>query len=230
MKDTYEAIAPILHDSFEALIIRNTCPITAATFLNILADLFANLVVSNSKSLVRHTCCVLSTTAGGTIESFLVLVLVMKQENTANRPDLALQKSPLRRCLTLANYLHALKSRTQRHDNPEALHHLSKADLDAFQAVNAALQTTSDENDLAVLRSCSARELRWASDITDCSDTTSRTVSRNHRQFDCALALQGLAVGECYALDATNAEFRTWIHLLFEAGAEHSVGLSQNRV
>ena len=49
MLDTYESIVPILKDSFGILLIGNHCPVTAATFLNILADLFAILVISNSK-------------------------------------------------------------------------------------------------------------------------------------------------------------------------------------
>lgn len=59
MSDTYEMIVPIVKDSFEVLAIRNPCPITAATFLDILADLFAILVMSNSESFACLTCCVL---------------------------------------------------------------------------------------------------------------------------------------------------------------------------
>ena len=59
MSDTYEMIAPILEDSFEILVMQNPCPITAATFLNILADLAAILFMSNSESFTYHTCCIL---------------------------------------------------------------------------------------------------------------------------------------------------------------------------
>ena len=48
--DNYEVIASILEDSFETLVTRNACSITAATFLNILADLFVILFISNSES------------------------------------------------------------------------------------------------------------------------------------------------------------------------------------
>ncbi len=48
--DHYEVIASILEDSFETLVTQNACPITAATFLSILADLFAILFISNSES------------------------------------------------------------------------------------------------------------------------------------------------------------------------------------
>lgn len=150
----------------------------------------------------------------------------MEQEHTAKFPVLALQESPLRRCVTLANYVHALKTRPQRNGNPETLHQASNADTDALQIVNMALQNMSDENDLAVLSSCSARELRWASDITQCSDTTVGTVSKNHRQFDYTLALQGYTLGERYAIDAINTDVQAWICLLSKAGAEHSVSPS----
>lgn len=220
---TYEAIPPILEDSFETLVIRNACPITAAAFLNIMADLFAILVLSNSMSLSRHNYCILRTTVGEKAESFLLPVLAMEQENIAKCSASALQKSALRRCTTLANYVHALNSRPQR---PETLRHFSQADTDALQIVNMALQNMSDENDLAVLRYCSARELRWASDITECSERTVGMLSKNPRQFDYTLALHGYVLGERYASSPTNTEVQSWICLLSEAGAEHSVSLS----
>lgn len=223
MTGTYEAIPPILEDSFETLAVRNACPITVAAFLNIAADLFAILALSNSKSYARHTCCILMISTGEKTESFL---LPVEQENMAECSALALQQSPLRRCTTLVNYVRALKGRLQRNANSESLRHFSKADIDALQSVNVALQNMSDENDLAVLRFCSARELRWASDITQCTDITVGTVLKNHRQFDYTLALQGYALGERFAFDATNSEVRPWICLLSEAGAEHSVSSS----
>lgn len=160
------------------------------------------------------------------MESFLLPVLATERKIIANNLAFALQKSPLRRFITLANYVHALKSRPQRNGSPETLHQLSKADTDALQIVNIALQNMSDETDLAILRFCSARELRWTSDITQCPDTNVRTVSTNHRQFDYALALQGYALGERYAFNATNSEVQAWIWLLSEAGAENSVSHS----
>ena len=226
MTGTYETIPPILEDSFESLAVRNTCPITVAAFLNIAADLIAILALSNSKSFERHTCCILMITAGEKIESFLLPVLVMEQEKISECSTLALQQSPLRRCTTLVKYVRALKSRPQRNGISRILRHFSKMDTDALQSVNVALQTMSDENDLAVLRFCSARELRWASDITQCTDITVGTVLKDHRQFDYTLALQGYALGERFAFDATNSEVRAWICLLSEAGAEHSVSSS----
>ena len=56
ISDTYEIIASIVEDSLEALLMTNPCPITAATYTNILADLFAILVMSNSKSFTCHSC------------------------------------------------------------------------------------------------------------------------------------------------------------------------------
>lgn len=226
MTGTYEAIQPILEDSFETLTRRNACPITVAAFLDVLADLFVILVLSKSKSLARHTCCILSTTAGGKMEFFLLPVLAMEQEKIARSSPLALQTNPLRRSTTLANYVHALESRPQRNGRPESLLHFSKADRDALRIVNLALENKSDENDLAILRFCSAHELRWASDITQCSDKTFGRVSKNQRQSDYTLALQGYALGERYAFDANNTEVHAWICLLSEAGAEHSVSPS----
>ena len=226
MTGTYEAIPPILEDSFETLAVRNACPITVAAFLNIAADLFAILALSNSESFARHTCCILMINPGEKIESFLLPALAMEQENISDCSALALQQSPLRRCTTLVNYIRALESRPQRNGASKSLRHFSKADTDALQSVNVALQYMSDENDLAVLRFCSARELRWASDITQCTDITVGTVWKNHRQFDYTLALQGYTLGERFAFDATNSEVRAWICLLSEAGAEHSVSSS----
>lgn len=60
MIGTYEAIPPILEDFSETLAIRNACPITAAEFLNVSVDLFAILVLSNSRSLARHNYCILN--------------------------------------------------------------------------------------------------------------------------------------------------------------------------
>ena len=226
MTGTYEAIPPILQDSFETLAVRNVCPITVAAFLSIAADLFAILALSNSKSFACHTCRILMIFTGEKSESFLLPVLAMEQEKTVEGFALALQQNPLRRCTTLVNYMRALKSRTQRNGNSKSLGHFSKADTDALQSMNVALQNMSDENDLAILRFCSARELRWASDITQCTDITAETVSKNHRHFDYTLALQGYALGERFASDATNSEIRAWICLLSEAGAEHSVSSS----
>ena len=48
MTGTYEAIPPILENSFETFA-HNSCPITAAAFLDILVDLSATLILSNSK-------------------------------------------------------------------------------------------------------------------------------------------------------------------------------------
>ena len=223
---TYEAIPPMLEDSFETLVIRNACPITAAAFLNIIADLFAILVLSNSMSLSRHNYCILRTTVGEKAESFLLPVLAMEQKNIAKCSASALQESPLRRCTTLANYVHALNGRPQRDGNPETLRHFSQADTDALQIVNMVLKNMSDENDLAVLRYCSARELRWASDITECSERTVGMLSKNPRQFDYTLALYGYVLGERYASSPTNTEVQSWICLLSEAGAEHSVSFS----
>ena len=226
MTGTYEAIPPILEYKIETLAIRNACPIIVAAFLNVLVDLFAILVLSNSKSLARHTFCILSTIAGEKTESFLLPILAMEQDNVAKFFLLGLQKSPMRRLITLANYVYALQSRPQRNDSPETLPVFSKADTDALQVVNIALQNMSDENDLAVLRFCSARELRWAAELTQCSETTVGMVSKNHRQFDYTLALQGYALGERYAFDATNTDVQAWICLLSKAGAEHSVSPS----
>ena len=226
MLDTYESIVPILKDSFGTLLIRNHCPITTATFLNILADLFAVLVMSNSKSFACHSCYVLRTTAGEQAESFLMLVQAMEQEIKTNYSILDLQNSSLRRCENLAKYVHALKNRPQKNAIPETFRHLSQADINALQIVNIALQHMSDENDLAVLRFCSARELRLASDITQCSDATVQISSKNQRQSDYTLALQGYALGERFVFDTSNTEVRAWIRLLSETGAEHSVSLS----
>ena len=204
----------------------NPCPITAATYTNIIADLFAILVMSNSKSFTRHSCYVLRTSVGEQAESFLTPVLAMEQGIKANCSIVDLQQSPLRRCVTLAKYAHALKSRPQRNASPETFRHLSKADIKALRIVNLALQHMSDENDLAVLRFCSARELRLASDITQCLDATVQTSSKNQRQSDYTLALQGYALGERFVFDTTNTELQAWIRLLSEAGAEDSVSLS----
>ena len=144
----------------------------------------------------------------------------MGPEDVAESPALA---RPLRRCKTLANYVHALKNRPQRNGSPAELRNLSKSDIDAIQIVNMALQNMSDETDLTILRLCSARELRWASDITQCPDMSLTSDSSNHRQFDFALALHGFALGERYASDSSKADIRAWIRLLSEAGAEQSV-------
>ena len=222
MTATCERIATILEASFETLARRNTCPITAATFLEILVDFFAIIAMSNSMSLVCHTCTLL-TTAGEKIESFSVLLFAMRQGIIVKTSAFALQERPLRRGMTLVNYVHALKDRPWRNGCAETLHYLSEADVDALRCVNTALQNMSDENDLAVLRLCSARELRWASDITQCLDTNVGTISRSHRQSDYALALQGYALGERHASDEIDTEFQAWIRLLSEAGAENSV-------
>lgn len=153
-------------------------------------------------------------------------VLAIEQEIKTNCSILDLQRSPLRRCVTLAKYVHALKSRPQRNSSPETFRHLSQADITALQIVNLALQHTSDENDLDVLRFCSARELRLASDITQCSDATVQTSSKTQRQSDYTLALQGYALGERFVFDTINTEIQAWIRLLSEAGAENSVSLS----
>ena len=222
MTGTYERIATILEDSYATLATRNDCPITTATFLEVLVDFFATLIMSNSMSLVLPTCYIL-TTAGEKAESFFVPLLVMQKEMVAKESALALQERPLRRGMTLVNYVHALKNRPLRNGNAKTLHYSSTADVDALRCVNIALQNMSDENDLAILRICSARELRWASDITQCLDTNVDVISKSHRQFDFALALRGYALGECFALNNSNTEFHAWIRLLSEAGAEYSV-------
>lgn len=221
---TYEAISPILEESFEILAIRNACPITAAAFLNIVADLFAMLVLSSSESLARHACRILMIIAGEKTESFLLPVSATEQKNIAKNPAFALQNTSSRRCITLTNYVHALKSRPRRHESPESLRQFSETDIDALQIVDMALQNMSDENDLAILRSCSARELRLASEITD---IPIKTVGKNRRQSDFTLALQGYALGEKYTFDATNIEVQAWVCLLSEAGVEHSVSSSR---
>ena len=150
----------------------------------------------------------------------------MEKELEASCSIVDLYKSPLRRCVTLAKYVHALKSRPQRSASPETFRHLSQDDISALHIVNLALQHMSDENDLAVLHFCSARELRLVSVITPCSDTTVATSSKNQRQSDYILALQGDALGKGVVFDTTNPEAQAWIRLLSEAAAEHSVSLS----
>lgn len=225
ISDIYETLVPMVKGSLETLLIRNPCPITVATFLDILADLFAILVMSNSKSLVHHGCYVLRST-GDQFENFAMPVLAKEQEIIAKCFALDLAKSPLRRCITLAGYVDALKSRPLRNANPNTLNHLSQADVDALHIVNLALQKMSDETDLAALRFCSARELRCAPDITQLPDSTIHVAAKNPRQSDYALALHGYALGERHASDTTNSEVKAWISLLSEAGAEHSVSLS----
>ena len=227
MTGTYEAILPILEDSFETLAVRNNCPITAAAFLNIVADLFAILVLSSSKSLAPHTCCTLNINAGERTESFLLPTSAMEEKHVLSCSTFALHKSPLRRYTALAKYVRALKSRPQRFGGPATPCNFSKADADALRIVDTVLEKMSDENDLEVLRACSARELRWAADITQCSDNPIGAVSKNRRQFDFTLALQGYALGERYAFDATIREVQVWIGLLSKAGAEYSVSSSR---
>ena len=161
-------------------------------------------------------------TVGKKIESLLVPILAMQQKSIAKSPASALLKSALRRCITLANYVHALKNRPESHGSAESPHRLAEAGRDALQVVDVALQNTSDENDLAILRFCSAREFRRASELTQCSGMSMKVLS-NPRQTDYALALQGYTLGTHYASDDTSTEFQLWIHSLFEAGAEHAV-------
>ena len=127
------------------------------------------------------------------------------------------------RCITLANYVHDLKRRQQSTHSPSTHYLFSKAETDALRAVNMALQNMSDENDLAILRSCSARELRWASDVWECSEAAVGKVSKNSRQGDYTLALHGYTLGERYARNNTATDVQAWICLLYEAGGEHSV-------
>ena len=127
------------------------------------------------------------------------------------------------RCRTLANYVHGLKSGQQSTCSPNTHYQFSKAETDALRAVNMALQNMSDENDLAILRFCSARELRWASDVWQCSDAAVGTILKNSRQFDYTLALQGYTLGERYARKTTVTDVQAWICLLYEAGGQHSV-------
>ena len=154
-------------------------------------------------------------------------VIAMEQEIIAKCSVLDLLKSPLRRCTTLANYVATLNCRPQRNGSHETLRHLSKGDVDALRVVNMALQNMSDENDLVVLRFCSARELRQASGITQCSDMIVQTASKNQRQSDYTLALHGYTVGERYAFEIADTEVQAWIRRLSEAGAEHSVSPSR---
>lgn len=153
-------------------------------------------------------------------------VMAMEQEILVKYSVLDLQKSPLRRCIALANYVHSLECRPQRNGNHKTLGYFSRADIKALQTVNMALQNMSDDNDLAVLRFCSARELRQASDITQYSSATIQTASKNQRQSDYTLALQGYSLGERYAFDFADTEVQAWIRQLSEAGAEQSVSCS----
>ena len=214
---------PILEDSFETLAVENACPITAAAFLNIIVDLLVVLISSNSKSHLHPSCCILRRIAGEKAESCSLLVLELGEQLTTRSPASALQRSPLMRCINLANYVHRQKSRPQSICSPGTHSLFSKAETDALRAVNMALQNMSDENDLAILRFCSARELRWASDVWQCSDAAVGTISKNSRQFDYTLALQGYNLGERYARNTTTTDVQTWIRLLCEAGGEHSV-------
>ena len=219
----YEAILPMLEDSFETLAVENGCPITAVAFLNIIVDLFVVLISSYSKSHLHPSCCILTTVAGEKAESCSLLVLGLEEQLTTRSPASALQKSPLMRCINLANYVHGLKSRQQSTCSPSTQYPFSKAETDALRAVNMALQNMSDENDLAILRFCSARELRWASDVWQCSEAAVGEISKNSRHFDYTLALRGYPLGERYARKNTATDVQAWILLLYESGGEHSV-------
>ena len=223
MIGTYEAIPPMLEDSFETLVVENACPITAAAFLNVMVDLFVVLISSNSKCHLHLSCCILRTIAGEKAESCSLLVLGLEKQLTTRSPASALQRSPLMRCITLASYVHGLKSRQQSIRSPNTHYQFSKAEVDALRAVNMALQNMSDENDLAILRFCSARELRWASDAWQCPEAAVEKISKNSRHFDYTLALHGYTLGERYARKDTSADIEAWILLLYEAGGEHSV-------
>ena len=220
---TYEAIPPILEDSFETLAVENGCPITAAAFLNVIVDLFVVLISSNSKSHLHPSHCILRTVVGEKAESCSLLVLGLGKKFTTSSPASALQRSPLMRCITLANYVHGLKSRQQSTRSPSTRYPFSKAETDALWAVNMALQNMSDDNDLAVLRFCSARELRWASDVWQCSEAAVGKITKNSRQFDYTLALRGYTLGERYARKNSATDVQAWILLLYQAGGEHSV-------
>ena len=223
MIGTYEAIPPILEDSFETLAVENVCPITAAAVLNIIVDLFLVLILSNSKSHLHPNCCILITIAGEKAESCSLLVSGLEKQFTTRSPASALQRSPLMRCTTLANYVHGLKSRQKSTCSVNTHYQFSKSEMDALRAVNMALQNMSDENDLAILRFCSARELRWASNVWQCSEVAVGTISKNSRQFDYTLALHGYTLGECFGRKNTATDVQAWIFLLYEAGGEHSV-------
>lgn len=219
----YEAIPPMLEDSFETLAVENGCPITAAAFLNVIVDLFLVLISSDSKSHLHPSCCILRIIAGKKAESCSLLVLGLEKHLTTRSPASALQRSPLMRCKILANYVHGLTSRQQSSRSPRTHVLFSKTETDALRAVDMALQNTSDENDLAILRLCSARELRWASDVWQCSEAAVRTISKNSRHFDYTLALHGYTLGERYTRRNTATDVQTWISLLYEAGGENSV-------
>ena len=223
MIGTYEAIPPILEDSFETLIVENACPITAAAFLNVMLDLFVVLISSNSKSHLHPSRCILRTVAGEKAESCSLLVLGLETQLSKRSPASALQRIPLMRCITLANYVHGLKSRQQSTRSPNTHYQFSKAEVDALRAVDMALQTMSDENDLAILRFCSARDLRWASDVWQRSEAAVEKISMNSRQFDFTLALHGYTLGERYVRKNTATDIQAWICQLYEAGGEQSV-------
>ena len=223
MIGAYEAIPPVLEDSFETWAIENACPITAAAFLNVIVDLFVVLISSNSKSHLHSSCCILRTIAGKRAESCSLLVLGLEKQFATRPLASTLQRSPLMRYMNLANCVHGLKSRHQNTCSPSTHYPFSKDETDALRALNMALQNMSDENDLAVLRFCSARELRSASDLWQCSESSVGNISKNSRQFDYTLALHGYTLGERYALEDTATDIQAWICQLYEAGGEHSV-------
>lgn len=56
--DAFERLVPLLVDSWEAMVVSNHCPITAAAYLNIRADLYKILLKCDSK-LQKHSVSIL---------------------------------------------------------------------------------------------------------------------------------------------------------------------------
>jgi len=225
----YERLVPLLKNSWEVMVVSNPCPITAAAYLNIRADLFIILLQSGSKLnkdtiLVTYSLIILCTgPAARDIHDARYIAnqsSSQKALQTAEGPIMVL-KDALERCLRLDLHVIDFTKNNGTYSFTKFLHN----EAEILSVLDEARGSISDEETMAIFRKVPPSNLRMAIDLF-CPAEWNPVASyppRDPRQADFVLALRGYDLGAAYGRREDQKEVDTWICQLIMAGSERSV-------
>lgn len=232
----YEQLLPLLDEHLDGMVVGNPCPITAAAFLDCLAELMVVLIRSRSKHITTLSSIPSLTwgkgpaTCSSLSRSTDLLQRLTESGHSESERAIALRTRAMARCLLLNGLIVDSHVQHEQDGLLGTLHQRPQRHMDAITIMDETQQFVSDENILATLSHTSSHELKYASramQLTGWNPIERSRLPSNPREDDYSLALLGYAHGIKYTGNRgdfpPDQPLAVWIRMLQLAGSEHSV-------
>lgn len=231
--DAFERLVPVLVDSWDVMVVSNPCPITAAAYLSIRADIFKILLQSRSKlhdpALSDKMLPLITLCLGPAAQTLLDARSVNRSPtlgclHNVERPMMALKNDAIQRYLRL-NY-HAIELTKAAGTYGQT--RLSNDEAETLIILDEARSNMSDEGTMAILRHNSPILLQMADGLmrpANWKPIMPQDCPRDPRHADYEIALQGQVLGSAYGRLSKFGAVNAWMRQVILAGDERSVGL-----